>query len=292
MAWLETIGDNPILLLTITGLFGLVIGSFLNVVILRLPQVMQAAWQRDCAELAGEAAAEAASGEPLTLSKPPSRCRHCGHRIRFYENIPILSFLVLRGRCSACHEAIGWRYPAIEALTALLSVAVVWHFGPTLAGAAALVLTWGLISLAIIDLETQFLPDAITLPLLWFGLLLSLTGIFADSRSAILGAAIGYLSLWSLFHLFRLATGKEGMGYGDFKLFALFGAWLGWTYLPQIILLSAFSGAIIGVMLILSRGHDRQAPLPFGPYLAIAGWISLIWGDTINQGYLNWSGLG
>jgi leader peptidase (prepilin peptidase)/N-methyltransferase len=291
MAWLESIGESPILLLTITGLFGLIVGSFLNVLILRLPRMMQEEWRRDCAELAGEAPT-APPGERLTLSRPASHCPHCGHRIRFYENIPVLSFLALRGRCSACREPIGWRYPVIEALTALLSVAVVWQLGPTLAGAAALTLTWGLIALAVIDLDTQLLPDGITLPLLWLGLLLSLAEPFTDSHSAILGAALGYLSLWGLFHLFRLATGKEGMGYGDFKLFALFGAWLGWTHLPQIILLSALAGAVIGLLLILTRGHDRQIPIPFGPYLAIAGWISLLWGDALNRAYLNWSGLG
>ncbi|MBK1701101.1 prepilin peptidase [Thiococcus pfennigii] len=291
MALLESIGESPILLLTITGLFGLIVGSFLNVLILRLPRMMQEEWRRDCAELAGEAPT-APPGERLTLSRPASHCPHCGHRIRFYENIPVLSFLALRGRCSACREPIGWRYPVIEALTALLSVAVVWQLGPTLAGAAALTLTWGLIALAVIDLDTQLLPDGITLPLLWLGLLLSLAEPFTDSHSAILGAALGYLSLWGLFHLFRLATGKEGMGYGDFKLFALFGAWLGWTHLPQIILLSALAGAVIGLLLILTRGHDRQIPIPFGPYLAIAGWISLLWGDALNRAYLNWSGLG
>lgn len=291
MAWFQTIGADPLLFLTITGLFGLIVGSFLNVLILRLPPMMQEEWRRDCAELAGEAP-PAPPRERLTLSRPASRCPHCGHQIRFYENVPILSFLFLRGRCSACRTPIGWRYPIIEALTALLSMVVVWQLGPTLAGAAALILTWGLIALAVIDLDTQLLPDGITLPLLWLGLLLSLAEPFTDSRSAILGAALGYLSLWGIFHLFRLATGKEGMGYGDFKLFALFGAWLGWTHLPQIILLSALAGAVIGLLLILTRGHDRQVPIPFGPYLAIAGWISLLWGDALNQVYLNWSGLG
>lgn len=290
MAWLDLLAENLPLLLTVTGLFGLVIGSFLNVLILRLPRIMEAQWHRDCAELTDQPPGSA-QAEHLTLSAPPSRCPHCGHRIRAYENIPIVSYLLLRGRCSACAEPIGLRYPLIEALTALLSVAVVWQFGWSLEAAAALVLTWGLIALAVIDLDTQLLPDSLVLPLLWLGLLLSLAAAFTDSRSAILGAVCGYLSLWSIFHLFRLLTGKEGMGYGDFKLFALFGAWLGWAHLPQIILLSAVAGAVIGLILIVARGHDRQVPIPFGPYLAIAGWISLMWGDAINTAYLRWSGL-
>lgn len=290
MSWLEIAGESPLLLLTLTGAMGLIVGSFLNVVILRLPRMMQAEWKRDCAELLDQPD-DAPRDAELTLSSPASHCPRCGHRIRFYENIPILSYLLQRGRCSACAQPIGWRYPAIEGLTALLSIIVVWHFGPTLEAAAALVMTWGLVCLAVIDLDTQLLPDSITLPLLWLGLLVSLIGPFADSHAAILGAAGGYLSLWLVFHLFRLVTGKEGMGHGDFKLYALFGAWLGWTALPQIILLSAAAGALIGILLIVFRDHDRQVPIPFGPYLAIAGWISLIWGDQINQAYLHWAGL-
>jgi leader peptidase (prepilin peptidase)/N-methyltransferase len=290
MTWLDPLVDSPALLLTITGLFGLAIGSFLNVLILRLPQMMQASWEEECAELLGGLEPKTVR-ERVTLSSPPSRCPHCGHRIRFYENIPILSFILQRGRCTACAHPIGWRYPVIEALTALLSIAVVAQFGPTWESAAALVLTWGLISLAMIDFDTQLLPDSITLPLLWLGLLLSLLGLLTDSESAILGAAFGYLSLWSVFHLFRLLTGKEGIGRGDFKLLALLGAWMGWAQLPQIILLSAVSGAVIGLLLIVLRGHDREIPIPYGPHLAIAGWISLMWGPSINQAYLQWSGL-
>jgi len=290
MAWLELLAEHQLLRLTLTALLGLIVGSFLNVVILRLPRIMEAGWRRDCAELTG-IGDDTAAGNGLSLSSPGSRCPHCGHALRFYENVPILSYLLLRGRCSACAHPIGWRYPLVEGLTAILSVAVVWHFGATPAAGAALILTWGLIALAVIDLDTQLLPDRIILPLLWLGLLVSLAGPFADPRSAILGAAAAYLSLFAIFHVFRLMTGKEGMGYGDFKLFALFGAWLGWQYLPQIILLSAVAGAVIGLLLILSRSHDREVPIPFGPYLAIAGWISLLWGEEINRAYLNWSGL-
>jgi leader peptidase (prepilin peptidase) / N-methyltransferase len=282
---------EPVLYYTGTLLLGLVVGSFLNVVIHRLPRMMTEEWRRDCADLDGGAPAPG-DAPRLTLSSPGSRCPHCGHAITPLENIPVLSYLVLRGRCSACGERIGLRYPLVETLTALLSVAVVWRFGPGWEAAAALALTWGLVALAGIDLDTQLLPDAITQPLLWLGLLLSLGGLFADPQSAILGAAAGYLSLWAVFHLFRLATGKEGMGQGDFKLLALFGAWLGWQYLPQIVLGSAVVGALVGVVLIVSGRQGRDIPIPFGPYLAAAGWIALMWGDAINRGYAGWAGLG
>jgi leader peptidase (prepilin peptidase)/N-methyltransferase len=278
-------------LYAVTALFALAVGSFLNVVIHRLPRMIEQAWREDCREAAGTAA-ESAPTPRLNLATPGSRCPHCGHAITALENVPILSYLMLRGRCSACSAPIGLRYPLVEGVTALLSVLVVWRFGVGWETAAALILTWGLVALAVIDFDTQLLPDAITLPLLWLGLLASLAGWFTDSHSAILGAAFGYLSLWVVFHGFRLLTGKEGMGFGDFKLFALLGAWLGWQHLPQIILLSAVAGAVIGVLLILTRGHDRQVPIPFGPYLAIAGWISLMWGGAINQAYLQWTGLG
>lgn len=291
MSWLDLLLHEPVLYYTGTLLLGLVVGSFLNVVIHRLPKMMAEAWRRECAEAEGAAAAEADAPQ-LSLSSPGSRCPHCGHAIRPLENIPLLSYVVLRGRCSACGARIGLRYPLTEAATALLSVAVVWRFGPGWEAAAALVLTWGLVALAGIDLDTQLLPDAITQPLLWLGLLLSLAGLFTDPNSAILGAAAGYLSLWAVFHLFRLATGKEGMGYGDFKLLALLGAWLGWQYLPQIILGSAVVGALVGLVLILSGRQGRDIPIPFGPYLAAAGWIALIGGEAINRAYTGWVGLG
>jgi leader peptidase (prepilin peptidase)/N-methyltransferase len=291
MPWIETLAREPALLYTGTLLLGLVVGSFLNVVIHRLPRMMTEEWRRECAEVNGEAPPPHAAPR-LSLSSPGSRCPHCGHAIGPLENIPILSYLFLRGRCSACGGRIGVRYPLIEAITALLSIAVVWRFGPGWEAAAALVLTWGLVALAGIDLDTQLLPDAITQPLLWLGLLLSLAGLFTDPQAAILGAAAGYLSLWGVFQLFRLATGKEGMGYGDFKLLALLGAWLGWQYLPQILLGSAVVGALVGLALIASGRRGRDIPIPFGPYLAVAGWIALLWGDAINRGYMDWAGLG
>ena len=291
MQLFEVFQSSPALTYGATLALGLIFGSFLNVVILRLPRMLEADWRRDCAETLEHASAEPAAAK-FNLVTPGSTCPACGHRIRAWENIPILSWLLLRGRCSACKTGISARYPLVEALTAVLSVVVVVHFGLTAQGLAALVLTWGLIALAFIDYDTQLLPDDLTQPLLWLGLGLSLFPVFADSQSAIIGALAGYLSLWLVFHLFRLVTGKEGMGYGDFKLFALFGAWLGWEYLPQIILLSALTGAVLGSVLILSGRHDRAKPLPFGPFLAAAGWISLIWGDAINDTYLRVSGLG
>jgi leader peptidase (prepilin peptidase)/N-methyltransferase len=291
MAWHGLLQQHPWLLYFATLLVGLIVGSFLNVLIYRLPRIMERKWRGECAEVLGHAE-ENGSMERFDLVRPGSRCPHCGHKIRIWENIPLLSYLLLRGRCSACDTPISLRYPVIEAATAALSVIVVGELGLSWAGASALLLTWSLIALAAIDLDTTLLPDAITLPVLWLGLLLSLAGLFTEPQSAIIGAAFGYLSLWSLYHLFRLITGKEGMGYGDFKLFALFGAWLGWQQLPQIIILSSLVGAVIGMALILLRGHDRNVPIPFGPYLAAAGWISLVWGDELNRLYLAWFGLG
>ena len=289
MSALELLIQTPALLYATVGLFALAVGSFLNVVIHRLPLMMEQAWRRECAELTGE---EVPAAERLSLALPGSRCPHCGHALRARENIPLLSYLFLRGRCSACAQPIGARYPLVEAGTALLSLLVVWHFGVTWEAGAALILTWGLIVLAGIDIDTQFLPDSITLPLLWLGLLLSLAGGFASPRDAILGAALGYLFLWTIYQGFKLITGREGMGYGDFKLFALFGAWLGWQALPMILILSSVVGAIIGLALLARRGQDRHTPLPFGPYLAAAGWLALLWGDSLNGAYLQWSGLG
>jgi leader peptidase (prepilin peptidase)/N-methyltransferase len=228
---------------------------------------------------------------PFNLARPGSRCPHCGHAIRAWENIPLVSYMFLKGRCSSCSEPISARYPLVELTTGLFSLAVAWHFGFSPEAAAALPLTWALIALSLIDFDKKLLPDNIVLPFLWLGLLLNIGGFFTDLHSAVLGAAAGYLALWSLFHLFRLLTGKEGMGYGDFKLLALFGAWLGWQHLFQIVLLSSLVGAVVGILLILFRRHDRTIPIPFGPYLAAAGWISLLWGDAINRAYLQWAGL-
>ncbi len=289
MNFIDYLQGNPLVFLLYTGLLGLMVGSFLNVVIHRLPIMLEQEWQAQCRELLQQP--EEPRPPPVTLSRPRSRCPHCGHQIRAIENIPIVSYLFLRGRCAGCGSAIAIRYPLIEALTALLSLAVAWHFGVTLQTAAALLLTWALIALSMIDFDHKLLPDTITLPFIWLGLLLSLWGTFTTPESAIIGAAAGYLSLWSVFQLFKLITGKEGMGFGDFKLLALFGAWLGWQYLPQIIMLSSLVGAVVGIALILLRGRDRNIPIPFGPYLAIAGWISLLWGDPINQAYLRWAGI-
>ena len=274
-------------------LLGLVIGSFLNVVILRLPRRMQGELAEACADLRGEPT------EPLPsrwfgldyLITPASTCPNCGHGIRAWENIPVISYLLLRGRCSHCATPIGIRYPLVEAATGLLSMGMVVHFGATPAAAVALILLWGLIAMTVIDLDEQLLPDQLTLPLVWLGLLVNLDGMFTDLPSAVIGAAAGYLSLWLVFQVFRLLTGREGMGYGDFKLLAVFGAFLGWQMLPLIVLLSSFIGAIVGVTLVVVRGRDRQIPIPFGPYLAVAGLVALLWGEQINSAYLQLAGL-
>lgn len=304
--------QTPVLLYLTAALFGLAVGSFLNVLILRLPRIMEQEWRDECLELLasepdakpqdetpGSAASSRAEGQPssepavprLGLARPNSHCPSCGTAIRATDNIPVLSWLRLRGRCRACKAKISVRYPLVETLTAVLSVAVVWQLGPTIAALAALILTWGLIALAFIDLDTQLLPDSLTLPLLWIGLLLSLGGTFTDPSSAILGATAGYLLLWLVFQAFRITTGKEGMGRGDFKLLAVFGAWLGWHAVPQVILLSALPGAIVGIALIASGRQQVGQPIPYGPFLAIAGWISLLWGEAITGAYLNWAGL-
>ncbi|MGD8908405.1 MAG: A24 family peptidase [Chromatiales bacterium] len=286
---LELLQQNSWIFPLFITLLGLSVGSFLNVVIYRLPKIMEAQWTRDCREHLGQAVDP--ETKPFNLNRPASHCPACEHKIKPWENIPVISWLLLRGRCSNCQQPISMRYPIIEAVTALLSIAVASHFGVTWAAAAALLLTWALISLSMIDFDVQLLPDNITLPFLWLGLLLSLAALFTDPKSAIIGAVAGYLSLWSIYQLFKRLTGKEGMGYGDFKLLAMLGAWLGWQYLPQIILLSALVGALVGISLILLRGRDRNIPIPFGPYLAAAGWISLMWGEQINLAYLRWSGL-
>ncbi|PKO89118.1 MAG: prepilin peptidase [Betaproteobacteria bacterium HGW-Betaproteobacteria-12] len=276
--------DSLIGLAAIAGLLGLCVGSFLNVVIHRLPRMMEQEWQNQCAELRGEAQPGI---QALSLARPRSRCPHCGHSITALENIPLLSYLlILRGKCSACGKHISARYPIVELSTALLSAYTAWHFGPTMQAAGGLLLIWALITLSAIDLDTQLLPDSITLPLLWIGIAFNLFGSFTDLPSAVIGTMTGYLALWSVFWLFKLATGKEGMGYGDFKLLAALGAWLGWQMLPAIILLSSVVGALIGIALIVAARHGRNMPIPFGPYLAAAGCIALFWGDTITRSYL------
>lgn len=263
--------------------FGLAVGSFLNVVIHRLPIMMERDWLAQCAELRGEPAPEL---EPFGLALPRSRCPKCGHGITALENIPVLSYLALGGRCRACRAPIGWRYPFVEVVTGLLFAGAATHFGFGLAAGAAMLFLAALVALTGIDLDKQLLPDDITLPLLWAGLLVNLPGTFTDLRSAVIGAAAGYLSLWAVYWGFKLATGKEGMGYGDFKLLAAIGAWLGWQSLPVVILGSSFVGACVGIGLIVLARHGREVPIPFGPYLAIAGGIALFWGPSLTTAYL------
>jgi leader peptidase (prepilin peptidase) / N-methyltransferase len=274
---------DPLIFTLFCGALGLIFGSFLNVVIHRLPLMMEREWQGQCAELRGEAAPAYA---PLSLAHPRSRCPDCGHPIGVLENIPVLSWLMLRGRCSACRAKISPRYPIVEALTGLLTAFAAAHFGFGWQAAGAIFIVWCLIALTFIDFDTQLLPDSITLPLLWSGLLFNLSGNFTDLQSSAVGAMLGYLSLWLVYWVFKLATGKEGMGYGDFKLLSALGAWLGWQMLPLIILLSSLVGAVIGILLIILAKRGRNVPIPFGPYLAAAGIIALFWGPELTRIYL------
>jgi leader peptidase (prepilin peptidase)/N-methyltransferase len=266
---------------------GLAVGSFLNVVIHRLPKMLERQWQAECAELQGRAPEE--DTEPYNLIVPRSACPACRHPISALQNLPLLSYLCLRGKCAACGTRISPRYPFVEALTGALTAYVGWHFGLQWTALAAMVFVWAMIALAFIDLDTFFLPDCITLPLLWVGLLAQLGGLFPQVglEAAVIGAVAGYLSLWSVFWLFKLATGKEGMGYGDFKLLAAIGAWLGWKSLPLVVLLSSLVGAIIGIGLIVARRQGKDVPIPFGPYLVIAGLIALFWGSALTERYLD-----
>lgn len=275
--------QDPFAFTGVGALLGLFVGSFLNVVIHRLPRMMERDWHVQAAELRGE---EVQPTERFNLATPRSRCPHCGHLIGALENIPVLSYLVLRGRCGHCGARISLRYPIVEALTALLSGYAAWHFGFGLAAAGALLFIWTMVALAFIDIDTQLLPDDLTLPLLWLGLLFNLGDTFTDLPSAVIGAMAGYLALWSVYWLFKLVTGKEGMGYGDFKLLAAIGAWLGWSLLPLTILLSSLVGAVVGITLIVLARHGRNVPIPFGPYLAAAGIIALFWGELLTSRYL------
>ncbi len=265
------------------GLIGLIVGSFINVVVHRLPIMLERDWEGQCAALRGE---DAPQHEALSLVTPRSRCPQCAHPISALENVPIVSWVALRGKCSACQAAISPRYPLIEALSGVLCAAVGAHFGFGAMAGGALLLVWSLIALAFIDFDTQLLPDSITLPLIWLGLFFNLFGVYTDLNSAVIGAIAGYLALWSVYWAFKLATGKEGMGYGDFKLLAALGAWLGWQILPLTILLSSLVGALVGVVLIVLARHGRNVPMPFGPYLAAAGLIALFWGKPLTQSYL------
>ncbi|BCG64632.1 MAG: leader peptidase/N-methyltransferase [Methyloprofundus sp.] len=290
MSSLSIILQSPILITLLAGIVGLLVGSFLNVVIYRLPIMMQRGWRNECEEFL-ELPITKHTPEIFNLSLPRSHCPQCEKGIKAYQNIPVFSYLFLRGKCANCGAGISIRYPFVEALTAVLSMVVAYQLGGQLATLFALLLTWSLIVLSGIDFDKQLLPDSITLPMLWLGILLSLFNVFADPTASIIGAIAGYLILWSIYQLFKLLTGKEGMGYGDFKLLALFGAWLGWQYLPLIILLSSLVGATIGVTMIIFLGRDKSIPIPFGPYLAIAGWIALLWGEQLNMLYLTYVGL-
>ncbi|MBT8121564.1 MAG: A24 family peptidase [Gammaproteobacteria bacterium] len=280
------LADSLPLLLFATGLLGLMVGSFLNVVIHRLPVIMERAWVREIQSYQDSVTPTDSDGPAYNLVVPASTCPQCGHRITALENIPVLSYVFLRGRCADCGSRIPSRYPLVELVTALLSIIVAVRFGFSIQMLAALVFTWALIPLFMIDFDHQILPDSITLPLLWLGLLLSLHGVFVDSTASIVGATAGYLSLWSIYHLFRLVTGKEGMGYGDFKLLAAIGAWTGWQALPVVVLFSSLVGAVLGIGLILFRGREQGQPMPFGPFLATAGWLTLLWGNEIIALYL------
>lgn len=290
MLFIEQLQQNQALFLLTVAVLSLAVGSFLNVVIYRLPVMLEREWKQQCQEIMGTTQPET-ENQPFNLARPGSRCQNCGHNIAFWENIPVISYIILRGRCHACGSSISLRYPIIELVTGLISIAVAWHFGFGWQTVTALPLTWALIALSMIDYDHKLLPDNIVLPFVWLGLLINLNGVFTDISSAVIGAIAGYMSLWGIFQLFRLITGKDGMGHGDFKLLALLGAWLGWQYLVQIVLLSSLVGAIVGVSLVIIFGRDRTIPIPFGPYLAAAGLISLFWGAEINLAYLRFAGL-
>ena len=287
MELLQLLHSTPAAFIAACGVLGLLVGSFLNVVIHRLPRMMEQEWREQCATLdAAPDPLAAAPGPRYNLVVPRSACPSCGHQISAMENIPVLSYLALRGRCSQCKTGISPRYPIVEALTGALSAFVAWHFGFGFAALSALIFVWALVALTFIDFDTHLLPDSITQPLLWLGLLVNFNGAFTALDSAVIGAVAGYLILWSVYWLFKLATGKEGMGFGDFKLLAAIGAWLGWQVLPLTILLSSMVGATVGIVLILFASHGRQMPIPFGPYLAGGGLIALFWGKAITQAYL------
>jgi leader peptidase (prepilin peptidase)/N-methyltransferase len=286
---LEILAESTALYLAAAAILGLIVGSFLNVVILRLPARMESDWKTQCRMLLEiENPTEEVASPGLVWDR--SRCRSCGHTIRWYENIPVLSWVLLRGRCSACESRISLRYPVVESLTGLLFLLTAWHLGPSFETGAILVLTAFLIALSGIDLDHQLLPDSMTLPLLWAGLLLSLGPVFVTPAASIIGAAAGYLSLWTVYQLFRLLTGKEGMGYGDFKLMAALGAWLGWQQLPLVILLSSLLGAVFGLGMMALKRHHKGKPMPFGPFIAAAGWIAVLWGPEITHYYLKTAG--
>lgn len=279
---IQPLQQNPALAIGVMSLIGLLVGSFLNVVIYRLPRMMEIEWAHEAALAAAQASGQTVPDpEPFNLIRPRSRCGHCGHGITARENIPVLSWLIQRGKCTACGTGISVRYPLVEGISALLSGLAIAHFGFNAAGLGAMILSLALLVLALIDFDTQLLPDSLTLPLLWLGLLFNLSGVYVPISTAVIGAMAGYLTLWSVYWLFKLITGKEGMGYGDFKLLAALGAWFGWQALPGIIFLSALVGAVLGILLIVLARRGREVPMPFGPYLAGAGLISMYYGPAV-----------
>jgi leader peptidase (prepilin peptidase)/N-methyltransferase len=287
---LDLLQANPAYLISSVAILGLIVGSFLNVVIHRLPRMLHNEWRQQCLELL-EQPADVPDTKRYHLALPASHCPHCGAAIRPWDNIPVISYLLLRGRCRSCGQPISARYPLVELLSGGVAAILAWQLGFGWPLLATLVFSWSLIALCFIDLEQQLLPDQITLPLLWLGLLVNLRHGLTDLGSAVIGAATGYLSLWLIYHGYRLLTRKEGFGYGDFKLLAVMGAWLGWQQLPLVILLASVSGALIGIALVLVRRHQMDRPLPFGPYIAVAGWIGLLWGNDILHAYMKWAGL-
>lgn len=289
----DFLSSNLLALVAVAGMLGLLIGSFLNVVIYRVPLMLQREWEAQCQEFIGENDTTADTLNPGTfnLLHPNSHCPKCEAPIKPWQNIPIVSYLLLGGKCAHCKTTIPLRYPIIEAITGILSCVVVWHFGATWQTAAMLLVSWVLIALTMIDFDHQLLPDSITLPLLWAGLIANSFGLFCALPDALWGAILGYLSLWSIYWAFKILTGKEGMGYGDFKLLAMLGAWFGWQMLPLIILLSSLVGAVVGIFLMIFKNKGKSVPIPFGPYLATAGWIAALWGEHLTQAYLKFAGL-
>ena len=287
---LEFVFESTPLLYAGVLIFGAVIGSFLNVVILRIPPLLEYDWRCQCRELLDRDKSDEERPPGIVFSR--SHCPKCGHGIRAHENIPVISYLLLRGKCSACTAGISFRYPLVEFITAALFVITIWHFGPNLQGLTALFLTALLIAMAGIDIDHQLLPDNMTIPLMWAGILISFWSVHTDLASSVTGAIAGYLILWSVYHVFRLLTGKEGMGYGDFKLLAALGAWMGWQMLPLIVLLSSVVGAVVGLVLMATGRLKKDKPMPFGPFIAAAGWIALIWGEQIINFYTRSGGFG
>ncbi len=280
--------SNIIFFYFVVGIVGLVVGSFLNVVIHRIPKMMERDWKQECRRIL-DVKNEDEPVEKYNLILPRSACPHCNHKISALENIPVISYLILGGKCSECNNQISIRYPAVEISTSILSLVIVATFGVTMQFILAIVLTWTLIAQTMIDYDCQLLPDDITMPILWLGIIANMFGTFTDIYSSLLGAIFGYLILWIVYMVFKIVTGKEGMGYGDFKLLAMLGAWLGWQMLPLIIILSSIAGALVGLGLIFFYNHSQSKPIPFGPYLAIAGWIALIYGNELTTLYYNWA---